>query len=193
LSNYLPEEIEEVIRISREKNYILPSVYQGNYSAVARRPESELFSTLRKHNISFYAYSPIAGGFLTKDVEKLTSGGEGRWDPNTKLGGLYNALYNKPNMLEGLKLWGNISKESGISKAELAYRWVLHNSDLKGEFGDGVIFGTRTKEQLNETLAAFDKGPLDAAIAQKIDEVWKLVEPDSPLDNFNAFSPNEKN
>jgi aflatoxin B1 aldehyde reductase len=193
LSNFLADEIEEVVRICREKNYILPTVYQGNYSAVARRVESEIFPTLRKHNIAFYAYSPIAGGFLTKDVEKLVSGGEGRWDPKTMLGGLYNTLYNKPNMLEGLKLWGDISEESGIPKAELAYRWVAYNSDLKGELGDGVIFGSRNVEQLNQTLASFDKGPLDAEIAQKIEGVWKLVEPDAPLDNFNAFNAREEN
>jgi aryl-alcohol dehydrogenase-like predicted oxidoreductase len=168
-------------------------VYQGNYSAIARRVESEIFPTLRKHNISFYAYSPIGGGFLTKDVEKLVSGGEGRWDPSTPLGSLYNKLYNKPHMLEGLKLWGNIAKTTGISKVELAYRWVAHNSVLKGELGDGLIFGSRTVEQLNQTLAALDNGPLDADVAEQIEKVWTLVEPDAPLDNYNAFFPRSEN
>ena len=53
-------------------------MYQGNYSAVAHRAETELLLTLRKHNISYNAYSPIVGRFLTKDVEVLVSGGEGR-------------------------------------------------------------------------------------------------------------------
>ncbi|KAJ5854280.1 hypothetical protein N7534_006823 [Penicillium rubens] len=185
LSNYLATEVDEVVRVCREKGYVLPSVYQGNYSAVARRAETELLPTLRKHNISFNAYSPIAGGFLTKDVEVLVSGGEGRWDPKTMIGGIYHALYNKKNMLEGLKLWDKISKESGIPKVELAYRWVAHNSSLSGEYGDGVIFGTRTIEQLDQTLAAFAKGPLDSAIAVQIEQVWKIVEVDAPLDNFN--------
>ncbi|KAH8805170.1 NADP-dependent oxidoreductase domain-containing protein [Xylogone sp. PMI_703] len=104
LSNFLPGEVEEVIRISRERNYILPTVYQGNYSAIARRVETELFPVLRKHNIAFYAYSPIAGGFLSKDVAQLIAGGKGRWDPSTSLGSLYHELYNKPGMLKGLQL-----------------------------------------------------------------------------------------
>ncbi|CAI7586711.1 unnamed protein product [Penicillium glandicola] len=192
LSNYLAEEVEEVVRICREKNYVVPSVYQGNYSAVARRAEKEIFPTLRKHNISFYAYSPIAGGFLTKDVATLVSGGEGRWDPNTPLGEIYNALFNKPSMLEGLGQWDKISKESGISKAELAYRWAAHNSALKGEFGDAVIFGSRNVEQLNQTLAALSKGPLSEEIAAQIEQVWNIVEADSPLDTFNSFPQNDK-
>ena len=185
LSNYLAEEVEEVVRICREKNYVVPSVYQGNYSAVARRAEKEIFPTLRKHNMSFYAYSPIAGGFLTKDVATLISGGQGRWDPNTPRGGVYNALFNRPRMLKGLEQWEKISKETGIPKAELAYRWVAHNSALKGEVGDGVIVGSRNVEQLNQTLSALDKGPLNVQIAEQIEQVWKIVEADSPLDTFN--------
>lgn len=192
LSNYLAEEVEEVVRICREKNYVVPSVYQGNYSAVARRGEKEIFPTLRKHNISFYAYSPIAGGFLTKDVATLVAGGQGRWDPNTQLGGIYNALFNKPSMLKGLEQWETISKESGISKAELAYRWAAHNSALKEEFGDAVIVGSRNVEQLNQTLDALSKGPLSAEIAAQIEQVWKIVEADSPLDTFNSFPQNDK-
>ncbi|KAJ5294313.1 hypothetical protein N7508_009134 [Penicillium antarcticum] len=186
LSNYLATEVEEVVRVCREKGYVLPTVYQGNYSAVARRMEAELLPTLRKHNIAFNAYSPIAGGFLTKDAEILVSGGEGRWDPTSMFGGLYHALYNKKNMLEGLRLWDKISKEFGIPKAELAYRWVAYNSALSGEFEDRIIFGTRTIEQLNQTLAAFAKGPLDSKISEQIEQVWNIVEADAPLDNFNG-------
>ncbi|CAI7588789.1 unnamed protein product [Penicillium crustosum] len=192
LSNYLAEEVEEVVRICREKNYVVPSVYQGNYSAVARRGEKEIFPTLRKHNISFYAYSPIAGGFLTKDVATLVAGGQGRWDPNTPLGGIYNALFNKPSMLKGLEQWEKISKESSISKVELAYRWVAHNSALKEKLGDAVIVGSRNAEQLNQTLAALSKGPLSPEIAAQIEQVWKSVEADAPLDTFNSFPHNDK-
>ncbi|KAB8228854.1 NADP-dependent oxidoreductase domain-containing protein [Aspergillus alliaceus] len=48
-------EVEEVMRISKKNNYILPSVYQGNYNAVARHSESTLLPILRKQNISYYA------------------------------------------------------------------------------------------------------------------------------------------
>ncbi|KAL4805110.1 NADP-dependent oxidoreductase domain-containing protein [Aspergillus unguis] len=185
VSNFLASEVEELVTLTKEKGWIVPSVYQGNYSAVARRQEKELFPTLRKHGIQFYAYSPIAGGFLSKDVETLTKNAEGRWDPSTYFGQLYHALYNRPSLMEGLKIWEGIAKEAGISRAELAYRWVVHNSGLKGEFGDKVIFGARTIEQLRETLEVTKKGPLPVDVVNKIDEIWSLVEKDAPLDNFN--------
>ncbi|KAL4864698.1 hypothetical protein BDV12DRAFT_188722 [Aspergillus spectabilis] len=188
LSNFLPEEVEEVVRISKQKNYVLPSVYQGNYNAVARHSEAKLLPILRKHNIAYYAYSPIAGGFLTKDVEQIISGGVGRWDPKKAIGSMYNAMYGKPGMLEGLRLWGKISKDSGIPKAELAYRWVAYHSALKGIHGDSMIFGSRNGKQIQETMAGLRNGPLPLKIVEQIEVIWKTVEDDAPVDNFNSFN-----
>ncbi|KAL2811363.1 Aldo/keto reductase [Aspergillus granulosus] len=185
ISNFLPAEVEELVRVAKEKGYPVPTVYQGNYSAIARHAENTLIPTLRKHNISFYAYSPIAGGFLTKDVEQLQAGGTGRWDPSSFFGGFYNALYNKPAMREGLQMWGQISKESGIAKAELAYRWVVYNSALRGEFGDSIIFGARNIGQITQTVDGVSRGPLPVEIAAQIEEVWKIVEFVAPMDNYN--------
>ena len=36
LSNYLSDEVEAVYEHCKAHDYVLPSVYQGNYSAVAR-------------------------------------------------------------------------------------------------------------------------------------------------------------
>ncbi|KAL3451714.1 NADP-dependent oxidoreductase domain-containing protein [Aspergillus insuetus] len=185
LSNFLVHEVEDVIRFAKDKNWVLPTVFQGNYSAVARHAEAELFPVLRKYGIQFYAYSPIAGGFLTKTVDQLLHGAQGRWDPSTFFGAMYHRLYNKPSMLEGLRLWESISKDSGIPKVELAYRWVVYNSGLKREHGDKVIFGSRTLQQMEETLAAVKKGPLSPEVVERIEEIWRLVEKDAPLDNFN--------
>ncbi|KAJ5327424.1 Aldo/keto reductase subgroup [Penicillium brevicompactum] len=185
LSNFLANEIEEVIRITRGNDWVTPAVYQGNYSTIARRTEDEILPTLRKHNISFYAYSPIARGFLAKDAEEFVAG-KSRWDTTTFTGRLYDSLYNKPRMLESLKLWGTISQKSEIPKAELAYRWVVYHSALKGELRDGLVFGSRNLEQLKQTLDGIDNGPLSADVVSQIEDVWKLVEADAPLDNWNS-------
>jgi aryl-alcohol dehydrogenase-like predicted oxidoreductase len=88
-------------------------------------------------------------------------------------------------MLEGLKLWGDIAERYGVSKAELAYRWIVYHSALKGEYGDKIIFGSKDLRQLKDTLRVVKIGPLDADVVEKIEEVWKLVEDESPLDNYN--------
>lgn len=184
LSNFLPNEVEDVIRVAQEKGYVLPTVYQGNYSAVARKVEEELFPVLRKYNMSFYAYSPIAGGFLTKTREQVLEGGK-RFNPDTPMGRIYATLYRKPAFLDALDKWGEISSEFGISKAELAYRWVAYNSVLREENGDAIIIGASTLDQLNETIKGLRNGALPEAAVRQIASVWDLIKNDAGLDNFN--------
>lgn len=56
ISNHSPEEVEQFVKISEEKGYLKPTVYQGQYNPIVRGGEKELFPILRKHNIAFYAY-----------------------------------------------------------------------------------------------------------------------------------------
>ena len=122
------------------KGYVLPTVFQGNYNPLARHYDTTLFPLLRELNIAFYAYSPLAGGFLVKDAQTLeTGGGQGRWDADHWVGKVYNKLYSKPSLLEALSEWESIANEARVSKAALAYRWVMYNSKLSAEHGDGII------------------------------------------------------
>jgi aflatoxin B1 aldehyde reductase len=178
--------VEEVVSVAKANNFVLPTAYQGSYSPITRKQETKLFPTLRKNNIAFYAYSPLAGGFLTKTKDQLLEGGKGRWDPGTNIGKLYHSLYKKPALLEALSLWEQISTESGIPRAELAYRWVSYHSILDDQHGDAIIFSASSVEQLKQTIAGLEKGPLGEDVAKKIDAVWKSVENESPLDNFNT-------
>ncbi|KAJ1552111.1 hypothetical protein HK405_012625 [Cladochytrium tenue] len=191
LSNFLPYEVEDVVRVARDKGYVLPSVYQGNYNAVARGMEAELFPVLRKHGIAFYAYSPLAGGFLTKSKAQFQAGakGEGRFtEGGGDLANLYRELYVKPKLLDALDTWAAISQDAGIPRAELAYRWVRYHSALRADHGDTIIVGATTLDQLRQTLVGLDKGPLPAEIVRRIDGVWEDVRDEAVLDNFNSSS-----
>jgi len=192
----LASDIEEIVAVCKEHGYVLPTVYQGSYSAIARRTETEVFPTLRKHGIRFYAYSPIAGGFLSKSKAELTGQVEGdkgsRWieaskkdDVNSKL---YNGLYNKPSFLNALDLWEGVAQSEGVSRAELAWRWVTYHSELKGEYGDAIIAGARKIEQLRDTVAIIQRGPLSDDAVKRIDEIWDSVKADAYLDNFEQWS-----
>ena len=85
LSNYKVEDVRKVHEHCMEKGYVLPTAYQGNYSPVARLQDTLLFPTLRELDISFYAYSPLAGGFLTKTKEQLEKP-IGRFDDTQHIG-----------------------------------------------------------------------------------------------------------
>ncbi|KAI9737225.1 MAG: hypothetical protein M1818_005757 [Claussenomyces sp. TS43310] len=184
VSNFKAEEVQRVYDHCKEKGYVLPSVYQGNYSAVARLQETLLLPTLRKLKISFYAYSPIAGGFLTRTKESLNEE-KGRFDTSTAMGERYNSLYSKPALLAALEKWDDLAAEAGCEKAEVAYRWVAWNSVLREEFGDAIIVGASKLQQLEQSLAWLKKGPLDEKTCKAIDDVWKTVQHEAPLDNYN--------
>ena len=75
-----------------------------------------------------------------KDAETLSTGGaQGRWDPNSRVGKVYNDRYTRPSLLKALSEWESIANEARVSKAALAYRWVMYNSKLRAEHGDGII------------------------------------------------------
>ena len=94
MSNYTAEEVEEIVKIAKANNYVLPSVYQGNYNAITRNNEDNLFPLLRREKISFYAYSPSAGGFFVQKPDFKPASGS-RWDPETYIGKIYTGLYGK--------------------------------------------------------------------------------------------------
>jgi aflatoxin B1 aldehyde reductase len=182
LSNFTPDDVQKAYDIAKKNGYVLPTVYQGNYSPVARRQETELFPTLRKLGMAFYAYSPLAGGFLTKTAQQIKDGA-GRFGPEA-LGGMYRDMYMRPALLNALEKWEAIANEEGASRAELAYRWVTYGSPLKKEHGDAIIVGASTTEQLEQTLAGIEKGPLSQKALDGIDKIWEEVKHEAPLDNF---------
>lgn len=184
LSNYKAEDVEKVYNVCKEKGYPLPQVYQGNYSPVARKQEELLFPTLRKLGMSFYAYSPIAGGFLTKTKQDVEDG-KGRFDTSTPIGQMYAGMYSKPSYLDALEQWESIAKDEGVTRAELAYRWVKYNSPLKPELGDAIIIGASSAQQLKETLGSINKGPLSQKAVKAIDGVWDTIKHEAPLDNYH--------
>lgn len=57
ISNFAPQQIEELMEIVERKGYVKPSVLQGQYNLFARKGEEELLPVLRKHGIAYYAYS----------------------------------------------------------------------------------------------------------------------------------------
>ncbi|RFU81570.1 aflatoxin b1 aldehyde reductase member 3 [Trichoderma arundinaceum] len=185
ISNFSEEQVISIYDLAKSKGYVLPTVYQGSYSLVARHHETGLYLTLRKLGISIEAYSPMAAGFLAKTPEFIEQG-KGNWDPNTFLGKFYRELFYKPAYMKLLGEFGTLSEKSGISRVGLAYRWVRHHSFLKSEKGDEMIVGVSSPDHLTNTLDELEGGPLEPWIIQRIEELWDLVKDEEPVDNVKS-------
>ena len=183
LSNFSAEEVEKVYTICKENNYILPSVYQGNYNPITRKNEQELFPLLRKLGINFYAYSPLAGGFLVKTSEQIKNGPSNtRFDPSTPVGKLYTGLYCKETFFSALETFQNRCKELNVKPAEICYSWLLNHSQLTE--GDAILIGASNLDQLIESLQDSKGITLNQDILQTLEHLWKTVESEAPKYHF---------
>lgn len=185
ISNYTVEDVRKIYQHQKSKDWILPSVYQGSYNPITRHYETDLLPLLRELEISFYAYSPTAGGFLAKSKQQVLDGA-GRFGKDGGVeGAFYNELYNKPALLEILTTWAEIASDADTSPYHLATRWVSYNSALKPEYGDALILGVHDAGQLNENLAGLRQGPLSPSIAARVDAVWESARHESMVVDAN--------
>lgn len=68
LSNYTAAEVEHFVKISEERGFVKPTVYQGQYNPVVRTGEKDLFPVLRKHGIAFYAWRYVLSHSSCREV-----------------------------------------------------------------------------------------------------------------------------
>jgi len=170
LSNYSPEEVEQIVKISKEKGYVLPTVYQGLYNLLVRKGEKEFFPLLRKHHIKFFAYSPLAGGFLSEEISQA------RFDTSSIVGKMYHDRFINDDNKKAVEILAESAHKHGLTISEVALRWLAHHSQLKREYGDAIIIGGRRPAAIHSVLDDLDKPALPADVLATIDKVWELVE-----------------
>ncbi|EPE30579.1 NAD(P)-linked oxidoreductase [Glarea lozoyensis ATCC 20868] len=180
VSNYMAWEVAQMCEICKREGYPLPSVYQGVYNALHRAVEPELFPCLRKYGMAFYAFNPLAGGYLTaryKREEKSNKIEEGsRFDPNRMQGKMYRQRYWNEEYFDALDILREAAGKHGLSEAECALRWMTHHSLLKKEFGDGIIIGASSTKHMEENMKFLDDpNPLPEDILQALDAGWDRV------------------
>uniref|UniRef100_A0A3P9LCN3 Aldo-keto reductase family 7, member A3 (aflatoxin aldehyde reductase) n=1 Tax=Oryzias latipes TaxID=8090 RepID=A0A3P9LCN3_ORYLA len=186
LSNYASWEVAEIVCICRHNNWVVPTVYQGMYNATTRQVETELLPCLRYCGLRFYAYNPLAGGLLTGKYhyeDKDGSQPAGRFFGNS-WAAAYRDRYWKESQFQAIDLvLKALETAYGSEKPSLtsaAIRWMYHHSQLKGDFGDGVILGMSNIEQLKQNLDAAEEGPLDQRVVDAFKDAWNLVSHDCP-------------
>ncbi len=189
LSNATPAQIHEwhsSFPTSPSGDKIGPTTYQGQYNPLCRGAESipnGILETCRAYSMSFNAYSPLAGGFLTgkatfSSPTSLESGS--RFDPVNKMGAVHRSWYSdKPVMHAAVRQLQFVLDDcDGLSMAEASLRWLMHHSALGG--GDGIILGGSTVEQIRVNVEAARKGELPEKVVEAFEEVWKMVEGEAP-------------
>jgi aflatoxin B1 aldehyde reductase len=166
--------LEEWLQIAEEEGYVKPTVYQGQYNLLCRTYEATLFPLLRKHDISFVAFSPLAGDFLTGKLT-LSNGPEDLQGTrfqvsDTNFGGMrYRGFYDKAAMHEALQKAAPVCTAHGVGLFEAALRWLLYHSCLDSDRGDCIIIGSSRISQIDSYVKARSAGPLQEELAKDLD------------------------
>jgi aryl-alcohol dehydrogenase-like predicted oxidoreductase len=120
---------------------------QIEYSLWTRDVESEILRLLRELGIGLVAYAPLGHGFLTGHVRNRQSLSEADFRRS-------QPRFSEENLAHNLQLVDRIERlaaEKGVTAAQLAIAWVLHQGD------DVVpIAGTKRVKYLEENVAAID-------------------------------------
>jgi len=176
LSNYASWQVADIWHLCRQNGWITPSVYQGRYNAITRDVESELFPAVRNFGIRFYAYNPLAGGLLTGRYDQINNvPREGRF----ALKSAYLERFWKKSYFDAIEVIQDASEQAGLSMIQIALRWLLQYSFLKGPSGDGVIIAASNLKQWEYNLNSLS-GELPMNVVEALDRAWEKARPDCP-------------
>ncbi|KAI0804323.1 NADP-dependent oxidoreductase domain-containing protein [Xylaria sp. FL0064] len=185
LSNYTAFEVAEIVTMCAHRGFVRPTIYQALYNCLFRNIEDELVPACRRYGIAIDAYSPTGGGFLAGAITSVDADpAEGRYAKGP-MQHLTRGRYFRDGIIEGARIIRQAAEETGIPPLEVAMRWLVHHSALRGGNGggqegrDGVVIGFSSLEQLRQNLDSLDKGPLGPELLDALERAWRVARPDA--------------
>jgi voltage-dependent potassium channel beta subunit len=156
-------EIMEAHRAAHQYGLIGPAMEQPQYNLLERnKMENEFLMIFKTVGMGTTIWSPLASGLLSgKYNESIPE------DSRFGLTGFdwLKDRWMKDDLLKKVRQLGDLSKELGISQAELSIAWCIKNPNVTT-----AILGATRKEQLLQNLKSLD------AVAKLNDEVMKRIE-----------------
>src|SRR5918993_1593172 len=141
----LSEVSAETIRRAHKVHPL--TTVQSEYHLMFRKPETEVFDTLKELGIGFTAYSPtnrgFLGGSLSEYADMNTNDIRGVWPAFTP-----EALRTNTRILQVLNEFG---KTRGMTSAQLSMAWMMHKYPFIVP-----LFGTTKLSHLEEDLRTAD-------------------------------------
>jgi aryl-alcohol dehydrogenase-like predicted oxidoreductase len=142
------------------------TVNEPRYNLVYRFPEALLFPTTRAEGIGNVTFSPLGHGLLAgiyKPGQAPPSGSRAAVDGQNPV---TRGLYFREDRIQKAQEFTGIAEEFGVSAAELAIAWVMHQSDVTS-----CIVGAWRPEELKLDLKAAALTIPDE-ILSKLDEIF---------------------
>lgn len=177
VSNTASWQLAELAFLARDRGMPGPRVSQQLYNVLCRRVESEYREAAQRFDAPLIAYNPLAGGLLTGRHRYAEPAADGRF-AGDRLGRMYTERYWDPRMFEAIDRLRVVADDAGLPLVELALRWLSGRPAVAG-----ILIGGSRPAQVCANIDILEKGPLDADLVARIEEVGDWV--DGPVPAYN--------
>jgi len=187
LSNYSALETDRLCELCKEHGWTLPSFYQGLYNPLNRLAEEELLPVLRRHNIGFIAFNPLAAGLLSGKHSPTGTVISGRFKENPNY---LPRFYTEANFAALDKIRAACA-EHNLGMVPATYSWLLLHSSLDGSRGDGLLLGASSLAHLEENLGSCtDPKSLPTSVREAFDSAWDVCK-DGAFPYWRSYSKDQ--
>ncbi len=150
------------------------SSVQPRYNMLFRAFERDLLPLCAEEGIAVIPYNPLAGGLLTGKHDSAAPPAEGTRFSFDAGGRMYSERYWHEQEFGTIEALRGLATEAGLSMATMAIAWTLSNPAITAP-----IVGASRPEQLKDSLAAAELGPLAADLKARLDDAthgWRAVD-----------------
>jgi aryl-alcohol dehydrogenase-like predicted oxidoreductase len=126
-----------------------------NYSLLWREAEIDVLPAAKEQGMGIIIGSPLQQGALAR-----------RYDEEVRHGARW---LSSPRRAQYLALYAFLD-ELGICLAELGLRFVISNPNISC-----TLMGARSREEVEQNVAAVEKGPLTPDVLKRLDEIAAMV------------------
>jgi aryl-alcohol dehydrogenase-like predicted oxidoreductase len=166
VSNFAAWQIAELRRVATETGAPQPVLSQPLYNLLARRIEEEYVEFSARAGLFDIVYNPLGGGLLSGRHRFDAVPTDGRFG-SSQVAARYRDRYWNPVLFGAVSRLAGIAEQAGLPLPELALRWLLTRETV-----GAVLVGASSVEQLHRNIEAAERGPVDADLGTRCDEVW---------------------
>jgi len=166
VSNFAAWQIAELRHTAAGTGAPQPVFSQPLYNLLARRIEEEYIEFSAHAGLFDIVYNPLGGGLLSGRHRFDAIAAEGRFG-SSRVAERYRNRYWNPVLFDAVGRLAAIAEEAGLPLPELALRWLLTRETV-----GAVLVGASSVEQLQRNVEAAERGPVDADLVARCNEVW---------------------
>jgi len=165
VSEWRAEEIAAALRIAAEMGLDRIVSNQPQYNMLWRVIEPEVVPLCEREGLGQIVFSPIAQGILTGKYRPGAAPPAGSRATDEKSGARFISRWLNDPVLTAVSGLPALAAEAGLTPAQLAVAWVLHNPTVSA-----AIVGATRPEQVKDNAGAAGV-ELDGGLLRKIDDL----------------------